>query len=75
VRAQLGWTWVHLTYSDGFASYAVVPDDRAFACFPLNRMRELMKPDARLNTSVAIFNSLVAGTVPGRRKAAYLVIG
>jgi hypothetical protein len=75
VRAQLGWIWVHLTYPDGFASYAVVPDDRAFACFPLNRMQELMKPGARANTTVAVFNSLVAGTIPQRRPNAYLVIG
>jgi hypothetical protein len=76
LRAQVGWVWVHLTYPDGFASYALVPDDRAFACFPLNRVQELMSAAVRANTTVAIFNSIVAGTLPAtRRKNAYLVIG
>jgi hypothetical protein len=76
LRAQVGWIWVHLTYPDGFASYALVPDDRAFACFPLNRVQELMSAGVRANTTVAIFNSIVAGTLPAtRRKNAYLVIG
>jgi hypothetical protein len=75
VRAQVGWIWVHLTYPDGFASYAVVPDDRAFACFPLNRVPALMMREARVNTSVALFNCLLAGTLPARKSNAYLVIG
>lgn len=76
LRAQVGWIWVHLTYPDGFASYALVPDDRAFACFPLNRVQELMSAAVRANTTVAIFNSIVAGTLPAtRRRNAYLVIG
>jgi hypothetical protein len=76
LRAQVGWIWVHLTYPDGFASYALVPDDRAFACFPLNRVQELMGAGVRANTTVAIFNSIVAGTLPAtRRPNAYLVIG
>ena len=75
VRAQVGWIWVHLTYPDGFASYAVVPDDRAFACFPLNRLQELMKREARVNTSVALFNCLLSGSLPARTSNAYLVIG
>ena len=76
LRAQVGWVWVHLTYPDGFASYALVPDDRAFACFPLNRVQELMSAAVRANTTVAIFNSIVAGTLPAtRRKNAFLVIG
>lgn len=76
LRAQVGWVWVHLTYPDGFASYALVPDDRAFACFPLNRVQELMSADVRANTTVAIWSSIVAGTLPAtRRKNAFLVIG
>jgi hypothetical protein len=76
LRAQVGWIWVHLTYPDGFASYALVPDDRAFACFPLNRVQELMGAAVRANTTIAIFNSIVAGALPAaRRPNAYLVIG
>jgi hypothetical protein len=75
VRAQVGWTWVHLTYADGFASYALVPDDRAFACFPLNRVPEAMKQDARTNTTAAVFASIREGILPTRKPNAYLVIG
>jgi hypothetical protein len=76
VRAQVGWRWVHLSYANGFASYALVPDDRAFACFPLNRVTELMRAGAEgTNTSVALFDSIRLGTLPARHEHAYLVIG
>jgi hypothetical protein len=76
VRAQVGWRWVHLSYPNGFASYAVVPDDRAFACFPLNRLTELMRSGAGvMNTSVPLFDSIRTGALPARRQNAYLVIG
>lgn len=74
LRAQVGWRWVHLTYPDGFASYALVPDDRAFACFPLNRIPEALRPNAT-NTSAHVFESIRENTLPSRRPNAYLVIG
>jgi hypothetical protein len=76
VRAQVGWRWVHLSYPNGFASYALVPDDRAFACFPLNRLTDLMRLGADgMNTSVPLFDSIRVGALPARRENAYLVIG
>ena len=76
VRAQVGWRWVHLSYPNGFASYALVPDDRAFACFPLNRLAELMKVGAEgADTSMPLFDSIRVGTLPARHENAYLVIG
>jgi hypothetical protein len=75
VRAQVGWRWVHLTYPNGFASYALVPDDRAFACFPLNRLPELMKSGHATNTSARLFQRIKSGELPTRRENAYLVIG
>ena len=76
VRAQVGWRWVHLSYPNGFASYALVPDDRAFACFPLNRLGELLRAGADgVNTSVPLFASIRVGTLPLRSENAYLVIG
>jgi len=76
VRAQVGWRWVHLSYPNGFASYALVPDDRAFACFPLNRLGELLRMGADgVNTSVPLFDSIRVGTLPVRSENAYLVIG
>ena len=75
VRAQVGWRWVHLTYPDGFASYALVPDDRAFACFPLNRLPEALRPGGSTNRSAHVFDSIRQGTLPARKPNAYLVIG
>ena len=76
VRAQVGWRWVHLSYPDGFQSYALVPDDRAFACFPLNRLAELVRTSSSgTNTSVPLFDSIRASALPQRRENAYLVIG
>jgi hypothetical protein len=72
--AQVGWRWVHLTYPDGFASYAVVPDDRAFACFPLNRVPDALR-SAGTNTSAHVFDSIREGSLPARKPRAYLVIG
>lgn len=74
LRAQVGWRWVHLTYRDGFASYALVPDDRAFACFPLNRVPEALRTGVT-NTSARVFGSICDGTLPTRKANAYLVIG
>ena len=68
LRSQVGWRWVHLTYADGFASYALVPDDRAFACFPLNRVPDMLGGGARTtNTTVRLFESIRAGELPVRR--------
>ena len=76
VRAHVGWRWVHLSYPNGFASYALVPDDRAFACFPLNRLGELLRAGTDgVNTSVPLFDSIRVGTLPVRSENAYLVIG
>ncbi len=75
LRAQVGWRWVHLTYPDGFASYALVPDDRAFACFPLNRLPEALRPGSTSNRSAHVFDSIRQGTLPTRKPNAYLVIG
>lgn len=78
VRAQVGWIWVHLTYPDGFASYALVPDDRAFACFPLNRIPDAMRAPngaTRVNTSVQLFYRIRTSELPARRPNAYVVIG
>jgi hypothetical protein len=74
LRAQVGWRWVHLSYPDGFASYALVPDDRAFACFPLNRVPEALRSSGT-NTSAHVFDSIREGELPTRRANAYLVIG
>jgi hypothetical protein len=76
VRAVVGWRWVHLSYPDGFASYALVPDDRAFACFPLNRLPALLaRATPATNTSVRLFESICEGELPRRRENGYLVIG
>jgi hypothetical protein len=74
LRAQVGWRWVHLTYPDGFASYALVPDDRAFACFPLNRVPEVLGGGGA-NTSAHIFESIRENALPTRHPNTYLVIG
>jgi hypothetical protein len=74
LRAQVGWRWVHLTYPDGFASYALVPDDRAFACFPLNRLPEALKLTAT-NTSTEVFDSIRQNALPARKPDTYLVVG
>lgn len=76
IRAQVGWRWVHLAYGDGFASYAMVPDDRAFACFPLNRLPEIMTVrSTTTDTTNVLFQRIRSGELPMRTENAYLVIG
>lgn len=74
VKTLAGWSWVHLTYPDGFASYALVPDDRSFACFPLNRLPEAFRPNTT-HTSLRVFDSIRNDALPARKPNAYLVIG
>lgn len=75
LRSAAGWHWVHLTYPDGFASYALVPDDRAFACFPLNRIPDALRPGASAITAAHVFASVREGRLPARKERSYLVIG
>jgi hypothetical protein len=75
LRSAAGWHWVHLTYPDGFASYALVPEDRAFACFPLNRIPDALRAGAAASTAVHVFASVRAGKLPVRKEQSYLVIG
>ncbi len=74
LRAQIGWRWVHLTYPDGFASYALVPDDRAFSCFPLNRVPDALRANAS-NTTALVFASIRDSHLPSRSPSSYTVIG
>lgn len=75
LRPTVGWSWVHLTYPDGFASYALVSPDRSFSCFPLNRLSDLLRGRLSLNTSVGLFEAIAGGVLPPRREGAYLVVG
>ena len=75
LRSAAGWDWVHLTYPDGFASYALVPKDRAFACFPLNRIPDALRRGATPSTAHLVFASVREGRLPARKQESYLVIG
>jgi hypothetical protein len=81
LRAQVGWLWVHLTYEGGLSSFALVPDDRAFAVFPIDRLLELLGPDAQArarpatNTIAGRFDAICGERLPARHPNAYLVIG
>ncbi len=79
LRAQVGWLWVHLTYPHGLSSFALVPDDRAFAVFPINRLLELLGPEAPktspATTLAERFEAICDEQLPQRKPNAYLVIG
>ncbi len=78
LRHQVGWLWVHLTYEDGLSSFALVPDDRAFAVFPINRLLDLLDPGSPhlgANTIAERFHAICNEELPQRRPNAYLVIG
>lgn len=78
LRAQVGWLWVHLAYEDGLSSFALVPDDRAFAVFPINRLLDLLGPSGSRSPGTTIverFEAICSDQLPQRRSNAYLVIG
>jgi hypothetical protein len=76
LRARTKWTWVHLTYPEGFKSFALVPKDRHCACFPLNDIPDQMsvrnKPD---HTTILLFNMCVAGKTPETKAKSYTPFG
>jgi len=76
LRARTKWTWVHLTYPEGFKSFGLVPKDRHCACFPLNDIPEQMsarkKPD---HTTILLFNMCVAGKTPETKAKSYTPFG
>ena len=78
LRAQVGWLWVHVAYEDGLSSFALVPDDRAFAVFPINRLLDLLGPSGSRSPGTTIlerFEAICGDQLPQRRSNAYLVIG
>ena len=76
LRARTKWTWVHLTYPEGFKSFGLVPKDRHCACFPLNDIPEQMsvrkKPD---HTTILLFNMCVAKNTPETKAKSYTPFG
>jgi hypothetical protein len=76
LRAKTGWEWVHITYPTGYASFGLVPKDRACACFPLNDIPEQLDRKLRdENTSILLFNMVVAKKFPREKKGAYTPFG
>lgn len=76
LRARTKWEWVHLTYPEGFKSFGLVPKDRHCACFPLNDIPEQMSVKKKdENTSILLFNMVVAGNTPDTKKNAYTPFG
>ena len=76
LRARTKWTWVHLTYPEGFKSFGLVPKDRHCACFPLNDIPEQMsarkKPD---HTTILLFNMCVGKNTPDTKAKSYTPFG
>lgn len=76
LRARTKWTWVHLTYPEGFKSFGLVPKDRHCACFPLNDIPDQMsarkKPD---HTTILLFNMIVAKNTPETKAKSYTPFG
>ena len=76
LRARTRWQWVHVTYPNGFKSFGLVPKDRHCACFPLNDIPDQMsKKKKRENTSILLFNMVVAGNTPKTKKDDYTPFG
>ena len=59
--AVLDWTWVHLSWESGFKTYGVVPEDRAVVCIPLDVLPDHLQKKTPENTTLLLFNMIVAG--------------
>jgi hypothetical protein len=76
LRERTKWTWVHLTYPEGFKSFGLVPKDRHCACFPLNDIPDqLSKSKKDANTSILLFNMVVAKNTPETKARSYTPFG
>jgi len=76
LRAKTKWTWVHLTYPEGFKSFALVPKDRHCACFPLNDIPDQMSVKRKWDhTTILLFNMCVARKTPETEAKSYTPFG
>ena len=76
LRARTKWTWVHLTYPEGFKSFGLVPKDRHCVCFPLNDIPDQMSVrKTRESTSILLFNMCVAKKTPETKAKSYTPFG
>jgi hypothetical protein len=71
---KLGWEWCFMT-AHGSKSYAIVSPDRAYAIEPMNFVfTQLHKRPPEDNTSLLLFNMVVAGNLGKRKRGAYMTM-
>lgn len=72
---KLRWEWCYMT-AHGDESFAVVPPDRSYAVSPMNFIfTQLQKRQPDDNTSLLVFNMLVAGSLEKQKRGSYITFG
>ena len=70
----LGYQWVHVQWEGG-GSIGIVPDNRAFAIYPMPYIRRIYEDPHADNTILLLYNMLAAGNVPQSKPWTYLTLG
>lgn len=64
LRKKFGWNWRYVTQDNGFESYGVISADKAFVCFSIKSVYELLLDPQKDNASLLLFNMIDGGNIP-----------
>jgi len=71
LRKVVGWDWSYVTQDKGFESYGVVSPDKAFVCYTIKCVHDLLLDSAKENSSRLLFNMIKAGKIPQGQPGQY----
>lgn len=71
VCREFGWEWIQIRYGED-SWYIVSPEDRAYACYPMNDIKRLMDNADSDNCALLVFNMIQAGELPPSQANNYL---
>ncbi len=72
---RLGWGWAAVSLEPGSEFYGVVSPSRSHVVFPLHYLQELLGDPDRDQTSLLLYNMLMAGSLPPANPGEYSVLG
>ncbi len=70
----LHWQWANLALADREPQIALVSPQRDYAAFPFAYCQGLLADATRENSSVLLFNLLVAGQLPAAKPGAFVIV-
>jgi hypothetical protein len=72
---RLGWEWAAVSLEPDEEFYGVVSPSRSHVVFPLHYLQDLLSDPEKDQTSLLVYNMLVAGSLPPAGPGEYCVLG